>query len=59
MVIKGRNRDTAWYAMTDRDWPRISAAYDAWLDPDNFEADGRQRSPLAAALRVPDPAVSG
>ena len=45
--------------MTDRDWPRISAAYDAWLDPNNFDEDGRQRSPLAAALPVPDPAGSG
>ena len=54
-VVKGRNRDTAWYAAIDADWPRLSAAYDAWLDPGNFDADGRQRrrlSALTAPLRA-------
>ncbi len=46
-VVKGRNRDTAWYAITDDDWPRIAAAYDAWLDPANFDEDGRQLTPLS------------
>ena len=46
MIVKGRSRDTAWFAMLDRDWPAIRAAYDAWLDPANFDADGRQRRPL-------------
>ena len=46
MIVKGRSRDTAWFAMLDRDWPAIRAAYDAWLDPANFDADGRQRQPL-------------
>ena len=46
-MVKGRNRDTAWYAITDRDWPTIEAAYDAWLAPANFDEDGRQRTPLA------------
>ena len=45
-VVKGRNRDTAWFAMTDRDWPTIRAAFVAWLDPANFDADGRQRRSL-------------
>jgi RimJ/RimL family protein N-acetyltransferase len=49
MVAKGRNRDTAWFAMTDDDWPRVRAAFDAWLDPSNFDADGTQRGRLAAA----------
>jgi RimJ/RimL family protein N-acetyltransferase len=48
MVVKGRNRDTAWYAMTDEDWPRVRAAFEAWLDPANFDAEGRQRAPLRA-----------
>ncbi len=48
VVYKGRNRDTAWFAMTDRDWPSLSAAFDAWLAPDNFDADGAQRRSLAA-----------
>lgn len=48
MVVKGRNRDTAWYSMLDGEWPRVKAAFEAWLDPANFDADGTQRSPLAA-----------
>lgn len=46
MVVKGRNRDTAWFAMTDGDWPRVSRALDRWLDPSNFDADGRQKTRL-------------
>jgi RimJ/RimL family protein N-acetyltransferase len=49
MWVKGANRDTAWFAMLDKDWPRLSAAYARWLDPANFDAAGRQRAPLAAA----------
>jgi RimJ/RimL family protein N-acetyltransferase len=47
VVYKGRNRDTAWYAIIDRDWPAIKAAFEAWLDPANFDAAGRQRRRLA------------
>lgn len=43
---KGRNRDTAWYAIVDREWPVIKASFDDWLAPENFDDDGRQRSPL-------------
>ena len=46
MIVKGRNRDTAWYAMIDRDWPGIKAAFEAWLDPANFDAAGRQKKQL-------------
>ncbi|KAI1185327.1 acyl-CoA N-acyltransferase [Nemania serpens] len=46
MVIKGRNRDTAWFAIVDGDWPHIRDAFDAWLDPSNFERDGLQRRKL-------------
>ena len=42
MVTKGRNRDTAWFAMTDGDWPAVRAAFTAWLDRSNFDAQGRQ-----------------
>jgi RimJ/RimL family protein N-acetyltransferase len=48
VVIKGRNRDTAWFAVTDRDWPALAAAFDRWLDPSNFDAAGRQRVSLRA-----------
>ena len=49
MIVKGRNRDTAWFAMTDGDWPRVKAAYERWLDPRNFDDDGMQINGLAAA----------
>lgn len=46
MVAKGKNRDTTWFAMTDQDWPKLKAGYEAWLDPANFDAEGRQKAPL-------------
>jgi RimJ/RimL family protein N-acetyltransferase len=46
MVIKDRNRDTAWFSMIDGEWPRLRAAFDRWLDPSNFDAQGRQRATL-------------
>jgi RimJ/RimL family protein N-acetyltransferase len=49
MWTKGANRDTAWFSMLDREWPRLRAAYERWLDPANFDAAGVQRSRLAAA----------
>lgn len=48
MVVKGRNRDTAWYSITVEEWPWIQAAHDRWLAPENFDADGRQRVSLSA-----------
>jgi RimJ/RimL family protein N-acetyltransferase len=47
MVVKGRNRDTAWFAITDRRWPFVRAGFETWLAPTNFDADGRQRLRLA------------
>ncbi len=47
VVIKGRNRDTAWFAATDRDWPALADAFERWLAPANFDAAGRQRVRLA------------
>jgi RimJ/RimL family protein N-acetyltransferase len=49
MIQKGENRDTAWFAMLDRDWPALKARYERWLDPANFDAGGRQRTRLEAA----------
>jgi len=51
MVIKGENRDTAWYSMLDGEWPAAKAAFEAWLRPENFDAEGRQLRSLAE-LRV-------
>ena len=65
IVYKGRSRDTAWYAIIDRDWPQQRAAFEAWLSPQNFDAEGRQRLSLTdirrsqssadAALSPPSP----
>ncbi|TVR45372.1 MAG: N-acetyltransferase [Puniceicoccaceae bacterium] len=55
-VVKGRNRDTAWYAITDSDWLHLEAAFERWLAPENFDAGGCQRlrlSELTAPLRRP------
>lgn len=48
MWVKGANRDTAWFAMIDAEWPRLAAEYERWLDPANFDAAGVQRTSLAA-----------
>lgn len=45
-VVKGRNRDTAWFAATDQDWPSLSSAYDVWLSASNFDAEGQQAERL-------------
>ena len=46
MIVKGRSRDTAWYAMLDGDWPANQTAFEAWLAPENFDANGRQHAGL-------------
>jgi RimJ/RimL family protein N-acetyltransferase len=47
-VVKGRNRDTAWYSIVDGEWPALEAAFAQWLDPANFDADGVQLTSLSA-----------
>jgi RimJ/RimL family protein N-acetyltransferase len=47
MIVKGKSRDTAWFAMLDSEWPRAKAAFERWLTPENFDG-GRQRRPLEA-----------
>ena len=49
MVVKGRNRDTAWFAVIDSEWPRIKAGFEAWLAPENFDAQGHQKAKLQVA----------
>lgn len=46
MVVKGKNRDTAWFSILDSEWPAVDAAFEAWLDPVNFDAEGRQKARL-------------
>jgi RimJ/RimL family protein N-acetyltransferase len=47
MVVKDKSRDTAWFSMLDSEWPARKAAFEAWLDPGNFDSEGRQRKSLA------------
>ncbi len=47
LVVKGRNRDTAWFAIIDREWPALRDAYRRWLDPSNFDSAGRQITRLS------------
>ena len=54
-VVKGRNRDTAWFSITDLEWPALKAGFEAWLDPANFDAAGGQKRRLRDFL----PATAG
>ena len=59
LIVKGRNRDTAWFAMTDGDWACLKPAWEAWLDPANFDAGGQQHRARRADRALPggsDPA---
>jgi RimJ/RimL family protein N-acetyltransferase len=49
-IVKGRNRDTAWFAIIDGDWPAVRAGFEAWLSPDNFDAQGVQKRSLAESI---------
>lgn len=55
MVVKGRNRDTAWFSIVDAEWPALRAGFEAWLSPSNFDEQGRQRLRLEACM----PATAG
>lgn len=48
VVYKGRNRDTAWFSIADREWPAVRAVHERWLAPENFDAEGRQKVSLSA-----------
>jgi RimJ/RimL family protein N-acetyltransferase len=50
-IVKGRNRDTAWYAMIDAEWPALQTAFQQWLHPDNFDPSGHQRTALSALTK--------
>lgn len=47
MIVKGANRDTAWFAIIDSEWPELKEKFEAWLAPENFDADGTARARLA------------
>ena len=52
MVMKGQSRDTAWFAITDGEWPAIRRAFERWLAPDNFDQHGRQHARLEDLRRL-------
>ena len=57
-IYKGRSRDTAWFAITDDDWPAVRDAHARWLDPGNFDGNGRQRRSLRELTAPLDPSGS-
>lgn len=63
LIVKGRNRDTAWFSVIDSEWPALAEAYAAWLSPSNFDVKGRQRERLSDLTRLvrsaSDPALQG
>ena len=63
MVVKGRNRDTAWFSILDAEWPALRAAQRRWLAPENFAPDGAQKTALSALTRpllaARDPSLAG
>lgn len=56
LVYKGRNRDTTWFSITDQEWPQVSTRLDDWLDPGNFDVQGKQQRPLSQSQV--DPSVN-
>jgi len=55
VVYKGRNRDTAWYSILDREWPALKQAFERWLAPGNFDGEGCQRESLSKLTRTAAP----
>jgi hypothetical protein len=53
MITRGHNRDTAWFSVIDREWPALRAAFEAWLDPGNFDSEGRQHRSLVSFRATP------
>jgi len=52
LIVRGRNRDTAWFACIDKEWPALKEAYQSWLSPTNFDGNGRQIESLADLTRL-------
>ena len=51
-IYKGRNRDTAWFSVLDKEWPCLEAAYSAWLEPENFDEHGKQKKSLSKLIEA-------
>lgn len=54
VIYKGRNRDTTWYSMIDKEWPVLNERFEQWLSPNNFDEDGQQRIRLQDINRARD-----
>lgn len=52
MIVKGRSRDTAWFSLTQEEWPAVGEAHERWLAPNNFDGGGRQKCALSALTRA-------
>ena len=52
LIVKRKNRDTAWFAAIDQEWPALQQAFEVWLDPGNFDAAGQQKESLADLTRL-------
>lgn len=52
IMYRGRNRDTAWFSITDKEWPALKRAYEAWLAPENFDGAGKQKEKLADLIKA-------
>ena len=50
-MYKQRNRDTAWFSILDREWPTARAVFEGWLDAENFDAEGRQKTSLSTSMQ--------
>jgi hypothetical protein len=50
MIVKGKNRDTAWFSIIDSEWPDRKVAFERWLTPANFDDEGRQKASLASFM---------
>ncbi len=59
MISKGKNRDTAWYSILDDEWPEVRAIIENWLDPANFDGDGKPKTSLAKAMENRTPSQRG
>jgi len=53
-ITRGRNRDTTWFSIIDSEWPMLRAAFERWLDPANFDGEGRQRHSLTSLRSPPE-----
>ena len=53
MIVKGRNRDTAWYSILDGEWPKVKEAFERWLAPENFDTTGTQKQGLETIRNTP------